>query len=493
MPTWVPLTRPGLPATAAGPLPVLNLYAVEGGDSPAVAQSLDRWRSAGFWPYTIARVVHTLGLDASSALKSSVVLAMLLLGVGCVGWGWRLLGWQGSMAVALLVMYASPLLSAVYQRGEVALPWALAGLSWAAWGLMTAGGWSLLLIVLGLLMAWNALPGLGLWISLALFLLALSLKNKRGVITVVLGTLVSVFPTALWARPQLPLPVAQGIRLHQLLEPAWIWQTTHLERLTPVSASLGVPLLGLLLIGWWGDRSQGTADAQPARSEGAVSDGDLKWAWLGHLAVGGILLALSLQFVSRYLTGLMITVRTPWHFLLLSLPFLAMAAMLGFRRLIAALPLPLSTALFLLIVLSAGPALSPTFETYDIPPAPAAIFGDEQIMLLQTKSVGSLMPGSSLALEVEWLALQKPDFDYNIFVHVIDAQGNKIAQLDTQPRQGERPMTSWLPGEVIPDRYEIAIPADAPTDLHVYLGLYNWQSGARLPVGNQDHLEVPVP
>ncbi|NOZ71312.1 MAG: hypothetical protein GXP38_05260 [Chloroflexi bacterium] len=493
LPTWTPLTHSGFPATTTGPLPVLNLHAVERGAYPALAQPLDRWRTDGFWSYRVASIGRLLGLDATPALKSSVVIALLLLGAGTLGWGWRLLGWQGSLAAALLVGYATPLLSAIYQKGDVALPWALVGLSWGAWGVVNGGSWSFLLIILGMIMAWNALPGLGLWISLALFLLALGIRNKKGVVTVLVGTVVSFLPTAPWTRPLLSSATADGVAIYQLIEPAWPWQTGQLSPTLPLSASLGVPLLGLLLLGLWRLFPLDSSSSQVAESEGTILNGKLKRVWLVHLAVGGMLLLLSLQVVSQHLPFVLRTVRTPWYFLLLSIPFLAMAAMLGFKQLLTGLPTSLWAALFLVIMLSAGPALSPTFTSYDIPPTPTAIFADGQVMLLQIRSEGKLTPGGSFALDVEWVALQKPDFDYNVFVHVVDAQGNKVAQLDTQPQQGARPMSSWYQGEMIPDRYEITLPADAPGDLHVQLGLYNWQNGARLSVGGQDYLEVPVP
>jgi hypothetical protein len=151
---------------------------------------------------------------------------------------------------------------------------------------------------------------------------------------------------------------------------------------------------------------------------------------------------------------------------------------------------PLWASLLIIAILGAGPGLSPDFRTYDIPASPAAIFGDNQVMLLNLEPEGALQPGATIVLNADWFVTQPVDFDYNIFIHVVDDAGETVAQLDTQPQAGARPMTSWLPGEIISDRYELAIPPDASTDLTLRLGLYNWQTGERLAGGEGDALEI---
>ena len=78
-----------------------------------------------------------------------------------------------------------------------------------------------------------------------------------------------------------------------------------------------------------------------------------------------------------------------------------------------------------------------------------------------------------------------PTFDYALFAQLFDSAGNKVAQLDWQPHDalGPRPMTSWLAGEAIQDRQTLALPADLPPGAYQLLvGVYNWQTGERLPV-----------
>lgn len=78
-----------------------------------------------------------------------------------------------------------------------------------------------------------------------------------------------------------------------------------------------------------------------------------------------------------------------------------------------------------------------------------------------------------------------PTFDYALFAQLFDSAGHKVAQLDWQPRDviGPRPMTSWLAGEEIQDTQTLLLPTDLPPGSYQLLvGVYNWQTGERLPV-----------
>ena len=82
-----------------------------------------------------------------------------------------------------------------------------------------------------------------------------------------------------------------------------------------------------------------------------------------------------------------------------------------------------------------------------------------------------------------WRTLRSPDQDYSVFVHLLDAQGAKIAQYDKLPLNAFYPMRAWPVNMDQRDDYLLKIPADA--DLQgawLAIGLYNAQSGERLPV-----------
>ena len=85
---------------------------------------------------------------------------------------------------------------------------------------------------------------------------------------------------------------------------------------------------------------------------------------------------------------------------------------------------------------------------------------------------------------LHWQASAPVDFDYTAFAHLLDAQGNKVAQLDWQPhdRMGVLPTSAWPRGWPVIDAQRLLLPADLPPgDYTLLVGLYNWQSGERLP------------
>jgi 4-amino-4-deoxy-L-arabinose transferase-like glycosyltransferase len=71
-------------------------------------------------------------------------------------------------------------------------------------------------------------------------------------------------------------------------------------------------------------------------------------------------------------------------------------------------------------------------------------------------------PGQPLAFDLVWQALSTPPANLVRFVHLLGPDGRLIAQQDTVPCQGGCPSPSWLPGEILLDRVELALPADLP-------------------------------
>ncbi|HVU10574.1 MAG TPA: DUF2723 domain-containing protein [Phototrophicaceae bacterium] len=77
-----------------------------------------------------------------------------------------------------------------------------------------------------------------------------------------------------------------------------------------------------------------------------------------------------------------------------------------------------------------------------------------------------------LVLRIAWHAERKPTQDLSVFVHLLDHSGSMIAQDDhSAPVYGWRPLTSWVPGEVVRDVY--TLPRKPNADAISY-GLY-WQ------------------
>jgi hypothetical protein len=125
---------------------------------------------------------------------------------------------------------------------------------------------------------------------------------------------------------------------------------------------------------------------------------------------------------------------------------------------------------------------------FDVPPMQTATntnFGG-QIELLGYDLHTDANPPS---LTLYWRGLSAMDISYTAFVHLLDPAGKVIGQVDHVPGDGAFPTTGWLPGEVIADEYRLTAPAlhggGSAGPLQLEAGLYDAQTGQRLPVVNQ--------
>jgi len=78
------------------------------------------------------------------------------------------------------------------------------------------------------------------------------------------------------------------------------------------------------------------------------------------------------------------------------------------------------------------------------------------------------------------------DRDYSVFIHLVDENELIVAQRDSYPAGGNAITSGWPLGFVIPDRHVVQIPSIAPAPCQTWLlvGLYDYESGARLPVAD---------
>jgi hypothetical protein len=103
------------------------------------------------------------------------------------------------------------------------------------------------------------------------------------------------------------------------------------------------------------------------------------------------------------------------------------------------------------------------------------------ITLERVDTLTAAHAGEVLPLVLHWRANQPLPDDYHVFVHVLDAEGNRIAQSDGQPAFWTRPTSSWAPGERIQDRHTLTLPVNlSPGDYLLIAGLYLPQNGKRL-------------
>jgi hypothetical protein len=95
---------------------------------------------------------------------------------------------------------------------------------------------------------------------------------------------------------------------------------------------------------------------------------------------------------------------------------------------------------------------------------------------------GELRPGEALALRSFWLVEEPFAEDFFIFVHLLDAAGNRVAQRDTPPWQGRFPTTTWRPGTLVVDVNDLYLPPTLPPgEYRLVIGMYHPTTFARPP------------
>lgn len=97
----------------------------------------------------------------------------------------------------------------------------------------------------------------------------------------------------------------------------------------------------------------------------------------------------------------------------------------------------------------------------------------------------------NLNLTLEWHALSQPEKAYTTFLHLVDANGNVVRQQDNPPVNGNYPTTLWEKSERVIDTYQLNLEALAPGEYTLRLGVYDSNTGERLPVTNAQGAELP--
>lgn len=117
------------------------------------------------------------------------------------------------------------------------------------------------------------------------------------------------------------------------------------------------------------------------------------------------------------------------------------------------------------------------------PPArehdPVATFQDGAIQLVDAGL--SVVEGRAVALTLAWRTDGGAQGDYKTFVHVLNDDGQIVAQADERPGDGNLPPGNWIVG-TIRDTMEITLPDSTQSQYRVELGLYDPVTGTRLTV-----------
>jgi hypothetical protein len=112
----------------------------------------------------------------------------------------------------------------------------------------------------------------------------------------------------------------------------------------------------------------------------------------------------------------------------------------------------------------------------------SANLGDSAELIATDTGAETIKAGSTLPLALYWRALAPTDVSYTVFAQAIDEDGIKAGQLDLLPCGGGCPTTTWRPGDVVGQWYQLPISASAPPGRYQLIaGMYDLATGERLP------------
>lgn len=483
---WAPATYPGYWEALEGFAPTFNVD--QPGSLASVAMAPDLWRGSGRATFLLTRPLLLFGLDAVTAVRSTFILAFLLGGLGVYAWLRTHLGDRVAGFAGLLYLLAPPSLATVYVRGSLSdaliiglLPIALAGLTiYSETRMISAAG--ITLVAIGWM--WQTQAGLALCCSLLLLLYALVVARNWMAALVVLvsssAALATLFPLLTMTVPTSVNFSEHFVAFFQFFRPGWQvapsipgWQDSY-----PFQLGLALVLCSLATLWlWWVQR--------PTQLSPLVT----RLFGLGWLVtLGSIFLATAGSALFWQVTQADRLLTYPWQILLPALPFLTLiAALLPVIQPQLQQP-PYWPVLLLLAVLSSYPYLTTTYTHYQPPAAPQAVLGKYEIVVLSAK-VTEDRQQKTATLAVAWQPIAVLPTDYNLFFQALagDEQALTVAaQLDTQPLGNERPATTWRPGEILTNTYQLDLAAVVPQvqsgRLQYHFGYYDWRTGTRLLV-----------
>ncbi|HUW95875.1 MAG TPA: hypothetical protein VMW58_08805, partial [Anaerolineae bacterium] len=110
------------------------------------------------------------------------------------------------------------------------------------------------------------------------------------------------------------------------------------------------------------------------------------------------------------------------------------------------------------------------------------VFGGQISLLGHTPVPERIAAGEILPLTFFWQADREIAKEYKVFIHLVDEGGKVVAQRDSGPVGGWRPITGWTVGQSIRDNHGLLMPQSVTAgEYELLAGLYDEQ-GARLPV-----------
>ncbi len=126
-------------------------------------------------------------------------------------------------------------------------------------------------------------------------------------------------------------------------------------------------------------------------------------------------------------------------------------------------------------------------EVLPVAHAQAAELGESIVLTGYEYYPQPVAPGATAYVTLFWQARETAPAAYTVFVHVLDADGQLVAQSDAMPLGGQYTTDEWQPGDQIGDRHDIVLPADLPAgEYRVQVGMYRWDTLERVSAAAAD-------
>ena len=88
----------------------------------------------------------------------------------------------------------------------------------------------------------------------------------------------------------------------------------------------------------------------------------------------------------------------------------------------------------------------------------------------------ALHTGQTVDVTLVWQGLETMDESYTAFVHLLDENGALAAQHDGIPGNGNRPTTTWIPGEQVLDTHTLIVSEGYSGNGRLIAGLYGTET-----------------
>lgn len=125
----------------------------------------------------------------------------------------------------------------------------------------------------------------------------------------------------------------------------------------------------------------------------------------------------------------------------------------------------------------------------EVPNPIAVSFGDGMVLVGYDLDHRIAAPGDEVTLTLYWEARREIRTDYTVSTQFVDDRQRKAAQVDSWPRSGAAPTTTWRPGQPIVDAVRLTVSDDAePGAYGVRVAVYSLVEGEirHLPIVPSD-------